>query len=316
VDGAAPILADWSMAWVAIPFAAALRTPLSHPYPAPFRARLPVAYDGGPAPTSEHAVLAEDAAELENGAMLLVRMQCPQSVDGHLWSELLVDAGALFVSLSDADAGTDAEEAIYHAHPPGATSAELLERSGADCITGHLTPVWSNSRLEVGFAPGVDVEATLLLAAAVAGEPPPRFEVEVLGARDWVAQVQTDWTPIELAGCLRILFPWHESDDAHPLPSIRLQPGMAFGTGEHATTQLCCRALHSLLNGRLSNCSAMLDYGSGSGILALAALLFGCQRAVGVEIDPYALKGEKALMSPPQPRLPSPPHFQSEEART
>lgn len=222
--------------------------------------------------------------------MLLVRMQCPHAVDGHLWSELLVDAGALFVSLSDAHSGTDAEEAIFHAHPPGATSAELLQRSGADCISGHLTPVWSNSRLEVGFAPDVDVEATLLLAAAVAGESPPRFEVEVLGARDWVSQVQSNWKPVELAGCLRILFPWHEPDEAHPLPSLRLQPGMAFGTGEHATTQLCCRAIHSLLKGRLSGCSAMLDYGSGSGVLGLAALLFGCERAVGVEIDPYALK--------------------------
>jgi len=260
------------------------------------RSRPPIAYDGGPAPTSENAVLAEGAAEAEDGAMLLVRMQCPASVDGHYWSELLVDAGALYVSLSDGGRGTDAEQPIYHAHPPGESSAQLLERLPAETTPGHLTPVWSNTQLEVGFAPDVDVEATLLLAAAVAGETPPRFEVELLGARDWVSQVQSDWAPVELAGCLRILFPWHadsageRSRGALP-PALQLQPGMAFGTGEHATTQLCVRGVHSLLaGGRLAGCDAMLDFGSGSGIVAFAALLFGCRRAVGVEIDPYAVK--------------------------
>lgn len=243
---------------------------------------------------SDNAVLDEQAQEMEDGALLLVKMQCPQNVDGHFWSELLVDAGALYVSMSDANRGTDVEEAIYHAHPPDASSAQLLESTTAEYTTGHLTPVWSNSILEVGFAPDVDVEATLLLAAAVAGESPPRFEVEVLGARDWVAQVQQEWTPVELAGCLRILFPWHNSEQGHALTELRLQPGMAFGTGEHATTQLCCRAVHELLTSRLSGCPAILDYGSGSGVLAFTALLFGCKRAVGVEIDPYALKVSRA----------------------
>ncbi|EOD29023.1 hypothetical protein EMIHUDRAFT_468605 [Emiliania huxleyi CCMP1516] len=231
---------------------------------------------GKMAPTSENAVLAEGAAEAEDGAMLLVRMQCPASVDGHYWSELLVDAGALYVSLSDGGRGTDAEQPIYHAHPPGESSAQLLERLPAETTPGHLTPVWSNTQLEVGFAPDVDVEATLLLAAAVAGETPPRFEVELLGARDWVSQVQSDWAPVELAGCLRILFPWHAdsagegSCGALP-PALQLQPGMAFGTGEHATTQLCVRGVHSLLaGGRLTGCDAMLDFGSGSGVVSRA----------------------------------------------
>lgn len=249
------------------------------------RSPLPVAYDGGRTPTGNHAIVDEGAGEAEDGAMLLVRMQLPQAVEGHMWSELLIDAGALYVILSDGGRGTDAEEPIFQYHPPGSSMVE-----SAEATQGHLTPVWSNSSLEVGFAPDVDVEATLLLAAAVTGQPPPRFEIEALGQRDWVSHVQSTWPPVELAGCLRIVFPWHERDETHPLPTLMLQPGMAFGTGEHATTQLCCRAVHELMVGRMKGIGEMLDYGSGSGIIAFAALLFGCERAVGVEIDPYALR--------------------------
>lgn len=92
-------------------------------------------------------------------------------------------------------------------------------------------------------------------------------------------------------GCLTIRFPWHtDADvaalgDAAPPTSVTLHPGMAFGTGEHATTQLCCEALQRC---ELAG-AAVLDYGSGSGVLAFAALLFGGASAVGVEIDREAL---------------------------
>jgi len=126
--------------------AAALRVPVCLPRaPNLLRSRSPVAYDGGPAPTRTNAVLDENAAEAEDGAMLLVRMQCPASVDGHYWSELLVDAGALYVTLSDGGVGTPSEQHIFHAHPPGDTSAALLARAGSEAVAGHLTPVWANS---------------------------------------------------------------------------------------------------------------------------------------------------------------------------
>ena len=123
------------------------------------------------------------------------------------------------------------------------------------------------------------------------------------------------WPPISLDGCLTIRFPWHSdadvaaaqsavADETEPLKAaaagahasasdvqLTLHPGMAFGTGEHATTQLCCLALRRLLNppSSLRGCT-VLDYGSGSGILSFAALQFGAARAVGVEIDVEALE--------------------------
>jgi len=112
-----------------------------------------------------------------------------------------------------------------------------------------------------------------------------------------VTQVQANWAPIVIPGCLLIRFPWHpppaeitaERQISPPLPALTLQPGMAFGTGEHPTTQLCCEAVQAAL-GRpeLHGCD-MLDYGSGSGVLAFAALLFGATNAVGVEIDREAV---------------------------
>jgi ribosomal protein L11 methyltransferase len=71
---------------------------------------------------------------------------------------------------------------------------------------------------------------------------------------------------------------------------LTLQPGMAFGTGEHATTQLCCEELKKRFDGGVYDGTTLLDYGSGSGVLAFAALLYGASDAVGVEIDAEALR--------------------------
>ena len=131
--------------------------------------------------------------------------------------------------------------------------------------------------MEVGFAVDTDVEATLLLAAASAGlDAVPRFRIEELMPTDWVTKVQASWPPIEIPGCLLIRFPWHppvdelkRGESSMDVPSLTLHPGMAFGTGEHATTQLCCEALRDALAGPLAGCT-LLDYGSGSGVLAFA----------------------------------------------
>jgi len=160
--------------------------------------------------------------------------------------------------------------------------------------------------MEVGFAPDADVEGILLGSAAMAElSEAPRYHVESLAPRDWVTEVQRNWPPIAIADALTIRFPWHLASDIAEadasLPCITLHPGMAFGTGEHETTQLCVTELQRLLSasgggavepgageGRVVG-QTVLDYGSGSGILAFAALTFGAAAAVGVEIDREAL---------------------------
>jgi len=233
--------------------------------------------------------------EAEDPCMLLVHMQSPASTGAMFWSEVLMESGAMCVSLSDGAFGTAEEEPIYSVHAPGSVEPEL-ETWGQLLEARHL---WSNTSMEVGFAVGTDVEATLLFAAASAGlDAPPRFRIENLMETDWVTQVQANWPPIVIPGCLLIRFPWHpleaeiaaERQISPALPALTLQPGMAFGTGEHPTTQLCCEAVQAALaRPELRGCD-VLDYGSGSGVLAFAALLFGAARARGVEIDREAVK--------------------------
>ena len=234
------------------------------------------------------------------GSFTLVRMHCPRNLDAHLWSEILVDAGALYVTLADADRDTYREVPIFHAFKvgaPGSSPIETthdLERWEQLLEARHL---WSNSSMEVGFRCGLDVETTILKAASIVGAEPPRFEVEQIAPRDWVTEVQASWPPILISNCVQILFPWHQVDEyctqAH-VPILRLQPGLAFGTGEHPTTQLCCRALRQKIDNAIDPGAVhVLDYGSGSGVLSLAALKFGAVSAVGVEIDSAALAVSK-----------------------
>lgn len=228
----------------------------------------------------------------------LVTLQCPPGLSAAVLSDALMEQGAMYVSISDGAAGTPDETPIFSAVSPDGVEAleswdELLEAK----------QLWVNSTLEVGFSPSFDVGRALLSVianAGLSGSPTSRYQVEDIAPKDWVTDVQSNWPPVLLPGCLTIRFPWHSENDVAALadgtapdePVITLHPGMAFGTGEHQTTQLCCLALRELLDptsGRLRGCT-LLDYGSGSGILSFAALRFGAARAVAVEIDAEALE--------------------------
>lgn len=253
-------------------------------------------------PTSSRAAVHPRMGEPES-TLQLARLQCPQGVDATLFSEVLLEYGALYVSVSDGDAGSDAEQPIYAVHPPGRVDPALTTKP-EDALESWdellaARKLWSNASLEVGFMADANVESILLLCSASAGlEQLPRFQIDALQPRDWVSEVQSNWPPVVLPGCLTIRFPWHTDDDVAAvspaasgpaIPSLTLHPGMAFGTGEHSTTQLCCEELRRLLEtGPLQGCT-VLDYGSGSGVLSFAALHFGAAAAVGVEIDPEAL---------------------------
>jgi len=218
-----------------------------------------------------------------------VKLQCPVEHDPALWSDVLVEAGAAYVTLSDGNANTASEVPLFSTFPQGSSVSVLTD---APAERGQTAGLWSNCTMEVGFAPDADVEGILLGSAAMAElSEAPRYHVESLAPRDWVTEVQRNWPPIAIADALTIRFPWHLASDIAEadasLPCITLHPGMAFGTGEHETTQLCVTELQRLLSasgggavepgageGRVVG-QTVLDYGSGSGILAFAALTFG-----------------------------------------
>jgi len=182
-------------------------------------------------------------------------------------SEALLELGALSVDLLDADADTPDEQAIFGEPgepPPG---------------------VWQHNRVSALFDDDQDVAAILRKAADNIGlEQLPRHRIETLADNDWVRLTQSQFEPIPISSRLWIVPTWHTPSDPNAI-NIVLDPGLAFGTGSHPTTRLCLRWLDNHLQGGES----VLDYGCGSGILAIAALKLGAARAVGVDVDLQAV---------------------------
>jgi ribosomal protein L11 methyltransferase len=182
-------------------------------------------------------------------------------------SEALLEGGALSVDLLDADADTPDEQAIFGEPgepPPG---------------------VWQHNRISALFDQDQDVLAILQLAAESIGlQKLPEYRIETLADNDWVRLTQAQFDPIQISSRLWIVPTWHTASDPSAI-NIVLDPGLAFGTGSHPTTRLCLRWLDS----NLAQGVTVLDYGCGSGILAIAALKLGAARAVGVDLDKQAV---------------------------
>jgi ribosomal protein L11 methyltransferase len=183
------------------------------------------------------------------------------------WSDALIDAGAMSVDLSDPHAGRAGETPIYD--EPGEAEAAL----------------WPWSRLEALFAQGVDATAALREASRELSLAPPPYELGPVAERDWVRETQAQFAPLHVAGALWIVPSWCEPPHADAL-NLVLDPGLAFGTGAHPTTRLC---LEWLVEAKVA-AQDVLDYGCGSGILAIAAARLGARDVRGVDIDPQALR--------------------------
>ena len=182
-------------------------------------------------------------------------------------SEALLELGALSVDLLDADADTPDEQAIFGEPgepPPG---------------------VWQHNRVSALFEDNIDAAAVLQQAAGTVGLTRlPSYHIELLADNDWVRLTQSQFEPIPISPRLWIVPTWHTPRDPAAI-NIVLDPGLAFGTGSHPTTRLCLRWLDENIRGGES----VLDYGCGSGILAIAALKLGAARAVGVDVDLQAV---------------------------
>lgn len=181
-------------------------------------------------------------------------------------TDALVAGGAQSVEVTDADAGSAGERPVFD--EPGAGGAR----------------VWARSRVSVLLAEGTDGGALLADACARAGIAPPPHRVQQVEERDWVQASRDQFKPIRISPRLWIVPSWHEAPDPEAI-NLRLDPGLAFGTGGHPTTRLALRWLEGAVRGG----ETVLDYGCGSGILAIAAVKLGAARARGVDIDRRAL---------------------------
>jgi len=186
-------------------------------------------------------------------------------------SESLLAHGALSVDLLDADADTPDEQAIFG--EPGEPTAS----------------VWQHNLINALFEQDADVESILQTCCAELGiTPPPAHRIEKLEENDWVRLTQSQFDPIRISPRLWIVPTWHTPADPAAI-NIALDPGLAFGTGSHPTTRLCLRWLDANLTGG----ETVLDYGCGSGILAIAALKLGAGSAIGVDIDAQAVQASR-----------------------
>jgi ribosomal protein L11 methyltransferase len=132
---------------------------------------------------------------------------------------------------------------------------------------------------------GADIAALVAAALRAANLDPERgFDVERVADRDWVRATQSQFRPVRLSSRLWVVPTWHAPPDPGAINLI-IDPGLAFGTGTHPTTRLCLNWLDANLRGG----ETVLDYGCGSGILAIAAVKLGAGRTVGVDIDEAAL---------------------------
>lgn len=187
------------------------------------------------------------------------------------WANALLAAGALSVDVSDACAGTPSENPLYG--EPG----------------GSEVSPWPVHRLSVLFDAAVDVEAALTNVAAWLDEPAPAHSLVAIADADWVRESQEQFVPLRVSDRLWIVPSWREVVDLGA-SNVRLDPGAAFGTGSHATTLLCLRWLAENMEPH----AAVLDYGCGSGILAIAAAKLGAGKVAGVDVDAHAIAVSRA----------------------
>ncbi len=192
--------------------------------------------------------------------------------DAEALSEALFDLGALSVSVEDADADTPEEQPLFG--EPGHEPTRLA---------------WNRSRVVALLADDAD---PALLVAAAANEinlsPLPAYTVREVEEQDWVRVTQSQFEPIHIGEHIWVVPSWHDAPEPDAVV-LELDPGLAFGTGSHPTTRLCMEWLEQHVQAG----ERTLDYGCGSGILAIVAKKLGAGETVGVDIDPNAVEASR-----------------------
>jgi ribosomal protein L11 methyltransferase len=182
------------------------------------------------------------------------------------WADALLAAGAIAVDVADARADTALENALD-------TQAQMA-------LCG-----WERARITALFPAGADIDAALAGAGAAIGRVAGSHDLETIPEDDWVRRTRDQFTPIRASERVWIVPSWREPVDASAL-NLEIDPGLAFGTGTHPSTRLCLQ----WLDANLEQGASVLDYGCGSGILAIAAARLGAASVVGVDVDDQALR--------------------------
>ncbi|MCW3150699.1 50S ribosomal protein L11 methyltransferase [Stutzerimonas stutzeri] len=172
----------------------------------------------------------------------------------------------------------------------GAVSVTFMDAEDQPIFEPDLgtTPLWSHTHLLALFEDGTDGDAVLAHLSLLRGGDLPVHEVERIEDQDWERSWMDNFQPMRFGRRLWIVPSWHEAPEPDAV-NLLLDPGLAFGTGTHPTTALC---LEWLDGQELAGCR-VLDFGCGSGILGIAALLLGAESALGTDIDPQALEASQ-----------------------
>ena len=188
------------------------------------------------------------------------------SQNADLLSDTLMEIGALSASIEDANAETPDEQPIFGEPgdpPPG---------------------IWNKNIISALFNDDVDIAKVMAKIEEITGFKGLIYSTEIVAEQDWVRATQSQFDPIKITNDLWIVPTWHDAPNPDAL-NIVLDPGLAFGTGSHPTTHLCLAWLVKQVKPH----HHVLDYGCGSGILAIAAKKLGAEEVVGVDIDAQAI---------------------------
>lgn len=209
--------------------------------------------------------------------MFELLLLAPESAVEWVSDALMDELDALSVSVEDADADTPQERALFG--EPGMPVAQ---------------PGWQRSVVKALFATeeAATEAATLLLAQEGGGDIHVQRLQEVQ-QQDWVRLTQSQFAPVEITPSFWIVPSWHEPPEG-ARHVIRLDPGLAFGTGTHPTTRMCLRWIARNADSLGNHWARALDYGCGSGILAIGAALHGARGIDAVDIDPAAVAATQA----------------------
>ncbi len=172
----------------------------------------------------------------------------------------------------------------------GAVSVTFMDAEDQPIFEPELntTPLWSHTHLLALFEADTDADAVFAHLQLLTGTTLPEHHAEVIEDQDWERSWMDNFQPMRFGRRLWIVPSWHEAPEPGAV-NLLLDPGLAFGTGTHPTTALCLE----WLDGQQLQDTLVLDFGCGSGILAIAALLLGAQQAVGTDIDVQALEASR-----------------------
>lgn len=192
--------------------------------------------------------------------------------EAEAWSDALLAAGALSVDVLDASAGTR-DEIPQFGEP------------------GEFEPgVWQSNLLTALFDATIDVPKLVADTAVAHGwRAPVVYTLDRVEEQDWVRLTQSQFAPIRISDRLWIVPSWQHAPDPDAL-NLVVDPGLAFGTGSHPTTRLCLLWIEQ----HMRDSDDVLDYGCGSGILAIAAKRLGAGTVIGTDVDPQALIAARA----------------------